>query len=204
MKQKKTIAQLRKLADNGERVAEFVITSDRKDRHGTVLDIDGWILDSYHNNPVVSYQHSLYEDTNPDAVMGKSRVFRDGNQLVAEVTFEPADLNPLSDKVWRKIEFGTLRTASVGFLPITKGRYGKNDEARGGENETFYFGKRELLEFSIVNIPSNPDALKRQIEDAIQDDEVEEEVKNIEDNQTTDSVPDAERVRLLIELSKIV
>lgn len=180
MKTKIALGQLRALPDNVDetRTIQFIISSERKDRHGTVLDLEGWALDSYNNNPIVGYQHDVYGDSSlkspdPDSVIGKGRVFREANQLVSEVTFEPADMNPLAEKIFKKVKFGTLRTASVGFLPISKGRWGTGEEARGGENQTYYYGKRELLEWSIVNIPSNADALRRQLED-IPEEEIED------------------------------
>jgi len=51
----------------------------------------------------------------------------------------------------------------VGFSETVEGDYGKGDEARGKENETYIYGAQELLEFSIVNIPSNTDAIKRDL-----------------------------------------
>jgi hypothetical protein len=53
----------------------------------------------------------------------------------------------------------------VGFNPLEDGTFGEGDEARGAKNETYYFGKRELLEFSIVNIPSNRNAQQRAMRD---------------------------------------
>ena len=213
MKAQRTLGQLRELAKdvNETRTVQFVISSNRKDRHGTVLDLDGWILDSYNSNPIVGYMHDVYGDNflgspNPDSVIGKGRVFREGNFLVAEVTFEPAELNLLAEKVFRKILFGTLRTASVGFLPVERGHWGEDTEARDGENPTFYYGKRELLEWSIVNIPSNQDAVKRQKEDIESEiQEEENEIIETKDTQKPDEgVPDHEKVRLFIELTKIV
>lgn len=219
MKAKRAFCQLRELPDNIDetRTVQFIISSERRDRHGTVLSLDGWDLDSYHRNPIVGYQHDVYGDSflqspNPDSVIGKGRVFREANYLVAEVEFEPAEINSLADKVFKKVKFGTLRSASVGFLPLEKGRWGKEDEARDGKNPTFYFGKRELLEFSIVNIPSNSDAVRRQLEDDILEEETEpevkeepqEELKDIKDTQKPTHVPDHEKLRIRFELTKIV
>lgn len=217
MKAKRAFGQLRELPDNVDetRTVQFVISSERRDRHGTVLSLDGWDLDSYHRNPIVGYQHDVYGDSflqspNPDSVIGKGRVFREANYLVAEVEFEPAEINPLADKVFKKVKFGTLRSASVGFLPLEKGRWGKDEEGRDGKNPTFYFGKRELLEFSIVNIPSNSDAVRRQLEDEILEEEVEQEEKKEQEEELketqkpTEDVPVDEKLRIRFELTKIV
>ena len=57
--------------------------------------------------------------------------------------------------------FGTLKAVSVGFLPGGVGSGGKGEEGPGGKCPTYYYKGQELLEISIVNIPSNPNALKR-------------------------------------------
>jgi hypothetical protein len=167
----RTLADYRSLPPGQDRTLEFIISSERKDRHGTVLDINGWVLDSYNKNPIVGYQHDIYGDNplkgpDPDNVIGVARVYRDGNLLIGAVAFEPEDLNPLAEKIYRKVLAGTLRAASVGFLPIDKpaGHWGTGDQAQSGKNATFFYGRRELLEFSIVNIPSNSDAVRRAFE----------------------------------------
>ena len=164
--------ELRALAGNVEetRTVQFVISSSTRDRHRTVLDPTKWQLDNFNRNGIVGYQHNVYGDgmcagPNPDDVIGKGRAFLEGDQLIGEVTFEPADINPLAEKIFRKVLFGSLRATSVGFAEIGKGNYGTGTQARNGQDETYYFAGQELLEFSIVNIPSNPDATKRALRD---------------------------------------
>jgi len=149
------------------RTVEFVISNESRDRHGTVLRADKWKLDNYKRNPVVGYNHTLhggfFTNASPDDVIGKGEVFFEGKNLIGRVTFEPPEMNPLAEKVFQKVKFGTLRTASVGFIPMGEGEYGKGKEARGGEMETLYLPGQELIEWSIVHIPSNPRAAKRAI-----------------------------------------
>jgi hypothetical protein len=169
MKTFRTLADFRAIPSGNDRTVEFIISSDRKDRHQTILDINGWVLDSYNKNPIVGYQHDVYGDSvlqspNPDSVIGTARVWKEGNLLIGAVTFEPGDINPLAEKVYQKVLHGSLRAASVGFLPLEPGHYGQGDESKTGRNPVYYYGKRELLEFSIVNIPSNSDAVRRAFE----------------------------------------
>jgi hypothetical protein len=100
---------------------------------------------------------------NPDDVLGPGRAFLEGDKLIGAVTFETKDINPLAEKIFRKVLNGTLRATSVGFLEIGEGKYGDGDQRQGGKNETYYFSGQELLEFSIVNIPSNAKAVGRSI-----------------------------------------
>src|SRR5690554_2762487 len=143
-----------------KRQAEFVISTEAVDTYGTVFKADGWDLTRYRSSPIVLYGHKSYSD-NPDVVLGTSEVRIEGNQLIGTVTFEDADLNPLAEKVWRKIQNGTLNMASIGANPLEY-RWGLFDK---GENpDVLYFTRQELLEWSIVPIGSNPDALKRSVE----------------------------------------
>lgn len=169
--------EMRKKAEE-TRTIEFVISSDAKDRHGTRMNMDNWQLDNFNANPIVGYQHNVYggglcEPPNPDDVIGKGRAWieeqpasKDSGKekrklLIGSVTFETADINTKAEKIFRKVLFGSLRAASVGILPVGKGKYGEGEEARGEVNETYYFDGQELLEFSIVNLPSNTEAMKR-------------------------------------------
>lgn len=152
------------------RTIEFIISTPSKDRHGTVLNARNWKLENFNKNGIVGYQHNVHggdmcNAPDPDYVIGRGEAFMEGETLIGRVTFEPADINPLAEKIFRKVLHGTLRATSVGFLPFGKGRYGEGDEAAGRANETYYFEGQELLEFSIVNIPSNPDAVGRSIRD---------------------------------------
>ena len=85
-------------------------------------------------------------------------------QLVGKPNFEDADLNPKADKIRRKIEAGTLRAVSVGFMPL---EYHWGDKRNGENEEVLYLDKNALLEVSIVAVPSNPEALKRSVEGII-------------------------------------
>lgn len=166
MQLRNTSAFVRSIPQDDSRTVEFVISDQTKDRHSTVINTKGWTLDNYNRNPIVGYNHNVYGDGmfykgSPDDIIGKSEVFIEGDKLIGRVTFEPADINPTAEKIYQKIKFGSLRSASVGFSEVGEGYYGDGDQARGKENETYYFKGQDLMEWSIVNIPSNPSATKR-------------------------------------------
>lgn len=167
-----TFGQVREIPGNVEetRIIPFTLSSTARDRHHTVLNQNNWQLDNYRVNPIVGYMHNLYGDMcnppEPDDVIAKTMEigvedFKGAKILCASPVFEPADLNLKSDKIFRKLIFGTLSGASVGFLECGIGQWGVDMEAKGQINETYYFQGQELLEWSVVNIPSNPDGVKR-------------------------------------------
>lgn len=171
---KKTIfrtlqTEVRKPDDEESRRVTFVASTPKRDAAGTVLNQDGWSLDRFNANGVIGYQHKVYGSTfgskdDPDNVIGKGRAYLQDGRLMVEVEFEPKEINSLAEKIYRKILFGSLRAVSVGFLPVGKGAWGKGEEAVGKPNETYYYAGQELLEVSVVNIPSNPEALLRDVE----------------------------------------
>mgnify|MGYP006143700653 CR=1 FL=1 len=154
--------QVRGLSDEQKekRQVEFVISTEAVDSYGTVFRSDGWDLSRFEKNPIVLYGHRSF-DGNPDYIIGTGEVFREDKQLIGKVTFEDETVNPLAEKVFRKVQSGTLRMASIGATP-TQGHWGTKEA--GEDPEVLYFDRQELLEFSIVPIGSNPDALKRNAE----------------------------------------
>lgn len=149
------------------RTVQFVISTDAKDRHGTKLNMNGWQLDNFNRNPIVGYQHNVYGDNmctppNPDDVLGPARAWMEDGRLMGEVKFETADINPQAEKIFRKVLNGTLKATSVGFLEVGEGKWIEEKDAKGNvTSRTYEFAGQELLEFSIVNIPSNPEATRK-------------------------------------------
>lgn len=201
--------QVRALTDDlvENRQAEFVISTEAVDTYGTVFKMDGWNLNRFNNNPVVLYGHRSH-DGNPDFIIGTGEVYREDDKLIGRVTFEPEEDNPLAEKVYRKVKRGTIRMASIGADP-KEGSFGKKET---GENpEVFYFRNQDLLEFSLVPIGSNPEALKRNAQ-AIEDfkKEIVRDIEVTPEPETPAAAPDDKQLlsireaQLLIHKSKNV
>jgi hypothetical protein len=142
------------------REMQFIISTATKDRGGEVINMENWHLEKYAMNPIVGYQHEVYGGSilsmpNPDYIIGKSTTNLDNYKgkkvLVSKATFEPEKINPLAEKIFQKLLFGSLNAASVGILPVGQGKYNK-------EEKTYYYDGQELLEWSVVNIPMNGEA----------------------------------------------
>jgi HK97 family phage prohead protease len=143
-----------------KRQVEFVISSNAVDSYRTVFKMDGWDLSGYNRNPIVCYQHRANSD-DPDNIIGTSTVRIDGENLIGTVTFESAEINPRAEKIFQKVQSGTLRMASVG-ANVQKARLGV--EENGEDPDVLYFTKQRLMEWSVVSVGSNPDAHKRNTE----------------------------------------
>ena len=170
-------------AESDERKLTFVASDGSRDTAGTVLNVNGWDLERFNRNGIIGYQHKVYggyEDTeNPDNVIGKGHAYVEGGKLMVDVEFEPAEINPLAEKIYQKLLFGSLKAVSVGFLPIGRGSWGKGEESLEGNNPTYYYAGQELLEVSVVNIPANPNALRKGLEGI--EDELEQLKKEAEE-----------------------
>lgn len=121
------------------RTVEFIISSAAKDRYDSVVNMDGWQLKNFNNNPIVGYQHNVYGGNmctpdDPDDVIGTGNAFLEGEgmtrKLIGSVKFEAADINPKAEKIFKKVLAGTLRATSVGFMEIGDGEWDSRRERK--------------------------------------------------------------------------
>jgi|AntDeeMinimDraft_6_1070357.scaffolds.fasta_scaffold00994_5 phage head maturation protease len=149
-------AQVRAESVNeAERTAEFIISTEAVDTYKTVFKADGWMMDRYETNPIVCYNHN---HTDADHVIGTSEVFVEDGMLIGRVRFEAAENNPLAEKIFNKVKNEIIRGASIS-AEILDGRYGL--EELDEDPDVLYFTQQRLMEWSVVALNSNPDALAR-------------------------------------------
>lgn len=135
----------------GERRRTMKITTAGVDRDQDTIAIEGWKLDNYLKNPVVLWQHQRSA-----LPIGKTvELIRTADGLSAEFDFAPASANPLAQQIMDLADGGFISAASVGFLP-TKWDWAPKDS---GREYGIDFVEQELLEWSLVTVPSNPEAL---------------------------------------------
>jgi HK97 family phage prohead protease len=132
----------------GSRRVTFVLSDSTIDRMGDTLAVDGWDLAAYRRNPVVLFAH----DATAPPVGRMWNIRDDGARLLGDVEFASAETYEFADTIFKLVRDGYLKAGSVGFLPID---YSFSDDRRGGID----FHEQELLEFSIVPIPANANAL---------------------------------------------
>lgn len=107
---------------------------------------------NYKKNPVVLLNHKA--DELPIARCVNLGI-EDGD-LKATVEFIPPHypvIGDVADAVYQLCINGFLNATSVGFRPL------KWDWSDDDEGDGIVFSTQELLEFSIVSVPSNPEAL---------------------------------------------
>ena len=139
-------------ADDGAKAYTFTISTAVVDRDRDVINVDGWHTDAFMaaGGPVL-FGHG--GDANGILPIGKAtKIWSTRGALKASMAFIPGD--PFAERVQRAVDFGALRATSVGFRPFP-GRAAWNEERQGID-----FLEQELLEFSIVPVPANPEALR--------------------------------------------
>ncbi len=149
----------------GERKMSFTISTAAVDRDGDTIDPKGWDLGSYTKNPVVLWAHDYSGLPVGKAVNIKSTE----HGLQADVEFLPQGLDQFADKIHDMCKAGFLNATSVGFRGM------EYDEAQGRKG--YDFKKQELLEFSIVPVPCNPEALAQR---GIKNDQLKKYAKDMQ------------------------
>lgn len=141
-------AQVVKANDDG--TIDFVLSTPSPDRSNDVIDQAGWDLTNYSKNPVVLWAH----DYGAAPVAKPGMVGVDNGVLKAKgCEFTSRELYQFGWMVGEMYRQGYLSAVSVGFKP----KKWNDNEERGGYGVDFH--EQELLEFSCVPVPANPEAL---------------------------------------------
>ncbi len=133
-----------------DRTIHVVASTDGVNRFGYSVDPAGWDLANYLPNPVVLFDHG----DGPDGYMpiGRAENVRvEDGQLNATIRFASAAVSPLADRCLAAFREGVLNAVSVGFGPPDP------DEIDGD-----VVRRAELWEISVVAVPADPGALRKQ------------------------------------------
>ena len=141
------------------------ISTTSIDRDGDVLLPSGLDLGDYRKNPIVLLNHN-----DAGLPIGKAlSVKRDSGGVIAEVQFaERPDGHPdavewIPDTVFNLFQQGVIKGFSVGFIPKEMREPTDKDKRKFGDGVRNIITKWSLLEFSVVNVPANQDALVQQV-----------------------------------------
>ncbi len=145
LKKKVFTSEIRAI-DEKEMTLTAAISTDAIDRMGEVLDPAGIDLKNYRNNPVVLWAHDYSQ-----LPIGKAMwVRKDGNAIVSKVQFAK---HAFAQEVFNLYKDGYMKAFSVGFIP----KDGVAGDGKKGPRWTYT--KWELLEYSAVPVPANPEAI---------------------------------------------
>jgi len=145
-------------------------------RQGPDLLLDGLETENYLRNPVVLWAHDMAgKSASAGLPIGrtKSLAAEDG-KIVVDFEFLPDD--PFADRVRNAWDKGFLQAASVSWMPV------ESEEGEDGNQRDI---RSDLLEWSIVSVPSDPDAIRevhaRLMEQVLSCRDIEEELQEPSD-----------------------
>ena len=168
--------------DDDQRIIRILASDESVDRDGDIIKAKGWEFDNFIKTGSIIYGHD--PSNLPLALPLSAEIV--GKKLYINAQFAAEGTSEFNDAVYSLIKQKIVRGVSVGFL-------GKEwDEIDTGRE----FKKQELLELSVVPVPSNPNAkllVKQYGEDTISKifEEKEEEVK-----EEVEAKPDETNVEL--------
>lgn len=166
-----------KALDVEAREVEHLISTDSVDRAGDVVEPEGWDLESYRRNPVVLVDHNY----SIHSIVGRAvRLVTSKAGLMARTKFN--DLG-VGLSAFQLVADGFAKAWSVGFAPkeyhsvregakqkcaVCKRLYAAQIEGKADEEFPYvrgrHFLRQELLEYSLVAVPMNPDAVMQAIQ----------------------------------------
>lgn len=153
--QYKTFVVDRKAIDPDAGIYEAMISTESPDRDGDVILASGGDLTNFSKNPVVLYAHNYWDLPVAKAIEVEKLA---GAGVRARFQFPEWGESEQADTVRRLWAGGFLNATSIGFIPV------KWEPRKSPDGEKLARGQMitewELLEFSIVPVPANQDALR--------------------------------------------
>jgi len=146
-----------KVAEDGQR--PVLITTDDEDRMGDVIVPEGAILEHYRKNPVILWAHDY---TLPP--LGSAQwIKRTDHGILAKPRWASTEF---AQQIRLLYDEGHMRAWSIGFIPKAWEDIQSKDTDKPGITGRRYT-KWELLEFSAVPVPANPNALSLAIKSGL-------------------------------------
>jgi HK97 family phage prohead protease len=146
--------------DDEERTVTAVISTSAVDREREVLLPKGADFEQYLKNPVVLWAHDYRDTPIGKAVWIKTHPKTTPKEIRAQVKFAETEK---AEEVYQLFKGKFLNAFSVGFLPAENGSHPPTPEEVKKHPEwaeaSRIYDNWELLEFSAVPVPANPEAL---------------------------------------------
>jgi len=158
----KATNNLEYLSGYENRIKVYTITDESCDRYGDIVRAKGCKPDNYKKNPVIQFAHN-YEEL---PIGNTIKLVIDKAKKVVRATAlffdDRVDSSGRSDLIYRFIQANGMRACSIGFMPLEY-NMPKTDEERAAMGLGKYgveFTSWDLMEFSPVPVPANPNALR--------------------------------------------
>lgn len=147
------IGEIKEVNEADKTIVAHVSTKTR-DRHDEVVDPEGLDLKQFKKNPVVLWAHDYWSPPIGKALWIK----QDEKGIIAKTQFAPDEF---SQRIFELFKGGFMKAFSIGFMPK------EWTDGDGNKTARRTYTKSELLEYSPVPVPANPDALALALEKGI-------------------------------------
>ena len=204
-------AELKAIKAAGDYDFEANITTNSIDRDGDVVLPLGVSAKQFAKNPVVLWSH---DHKSPPIAKGV-KLERHDNKLVARAKFAPRPENHEGpwqpDVIKHLVKEGFLNAISIGFRTKESRYPSKKDLEVYGKDVQNVISKSELIEFSIVSVPANQNALitgvTKAVSSGVIDSEFAQKAFGIEIKETEPeikSIPVEDHTTEVKEISEVV
>jgi hypothetical protein len=169
-----------------DRTASFIASDQTVDCYGEIVRAAGWKFDRFAKNAPFLDSHNYDTVTR---LLGEVIGWKiAGAQLLEDVRFVPAGVNPVADIAWKLVESGFLKAVSVGFMPLkVRSRFRDQADFLAAAKElnvpdslsmklNAIHWEQEQTELSAVLIGANPSAVALAYRTGALDDEDMESV----------------------------
>ena len=136
-----------KAVEGQDRSFECTISTATPDRDKDVVVQEGINTANFQANPVVLFGHQYSRPP----VARSIKLWIEGGMWKSVMQFVPKGVYDFADVVEAMYRLGFMRALSIGFIPK---KYAFDEERRG-----YDMIESELLEYSCVPVPANPEAL---------------------------------------------
>lgn len=177
-----------KAVENDDRSLVVKISTATEDRSKDVVQPNGVMLDNYMKNPVVAAFHRYDQP----AIGQASDIQVDETGITAKVTFAPKGVYGLADTLCELYKAGIQRGWSIGFIAE------EWKEKQGGGYE---FTKWQLLEFSAVVVPDNPEALTMAKSKGIDTKLIEDEIEKMKEKPVKTMEIDSKENKIIFNMT---
>lgn len=137
--------------------AKFIMSAEIEDRMGDIVVQRGIDLEAFNSNPIAFFNHRSF-DTPIGQWSGVKVVNGSPKRTEGTMKFVEEGLDDTADRVRGHVKGGTIRAASIGFIPKLAERILDDD---GNKTFGYRFPEIELTECSVVCVPAVREALMR-------------------------------------------
>ena len=143
--------------DDDERSSTELISTANPDRDNEILLPKGAVLEHYKKNPQVLWAHDYRQPPIGKAAWVKKDTSVGG--LLAKTMYAATEF---AEEIWSLVKGGFLPARSVGFIPIESHEPDEKEITRHPDwaGVRRVYDEWELLEYSVVPVPSNRQALQ--------------------------------------------